>query len=112
MTETPHELCPSANMTRDFCARCGIKHLAQARVLMLERMKGYPHHVWYAMGHMAEAEDEIIERMPSEARAIRDVRLMIEKSLEHKDVEYCPDFGALMEIVANGALLEEIVKDE
>jgi len=103
---------PTPTMTREFCARCGIKHLAQARVLMLERMKGYPHHVWYAMGHMAEAEDEIIERMPEEARAVRDMRLAIEKSLEHKDVEFCPDFGALMEVLANGALLEEVQEDE
>lgn len=92
-------------MTRDFCPRCSIKHLAQARALLKERRKGYPHHVWYAIGHMAEAEDEIIDRMPDEARAIRDARLTLEK-----DTDKPVDFEELMYMVARGGLLEEVTE--
>lgn len=66
------------DMIRDFCPQCAIKHLAQAGVLFKEYRKGYPHHIWYGLGHMAEAEDEIIEFMPEEANAIREVRKAIE----------------------------------
>lgn len=89
-------------MHRDWCPRCAIKHLGQARALLLERKKGYPHHVWYAIGHMAEAEDEIIERMPDEAAAIRAERMKLEK-----DLEAHIDFERLMYAVAKGGMLEE-----
>ena len=45
---------------REFCPRCAIKHLAKAHILLNESKLGYPHHVWYAMGNMSEAEDEIV----------------------------------------------------
>lgn len=88
--------------TRNFCPRCAIKHLAQARVLLLETRKGYPLHVWYAIGHMAEAEDEIISRMPDEALEIRNQRMLLEKDL-HAPI----DFDTLMISVAKGGMLEE-----
>ena len=69
---------------REFCARCAIKHLAQARALILEVSKGYPHHVWYAIGHMAEAEDEIVELMPDEAGKIRERRLRLEHLFQER----------------------------
>ena len=94
-------------MTRDFCPRCAIKHLAQARAILKERDKGYPHHVWYAIGHMAEAEDEIVERMPGEADAIRASRLALERDLKHGLV----DFEGLMYTVAKGGMLEEVTGD-
>ena len=96
------------NAVREFCPRCGIKHLAQARALMLEVNKGYPHHVWYAMGHMAEAEDEIINMMPEEANEIRSARVRLEKSLTLETGLDIPDFKLLMYQVARGALLEEV----
>lgn len=40
------------------CNLCVIKHLVQARVLLLESIKGYPLHLIYALGHLAEACDE------------------------------------------------------
>lgn len=91
---------------RDFCPRCAIKHLSQARALLKERDKGYPHHVWYAIGHLAEAEDEIVERMPEEAGEIRAARVALERN--PKDLL---DFEALMYMVAHGGMLEE-VEDE
>lgn len=97
----------SDNIERAFCPRCAIKHIAQARALMLETRKGYPEHVWYAMGHLAEAEDEIIVRMPEEGRSIRAIRMLIETSLKTGEA-YVPDFGELMRVVAKGAMLEEV----
>jgi len=93
-------------MTRDFCARCAIKHLAQARVLMQETKKGYPLHVYYAMGHMAEAEDELLERMPVEAGVVRDHRLKLEEALRD-GTTYSPDWGRMMMLIAKEAMLEE-----
>ena len=94
-------------MKREFCARCAIKHLGQARALSKELTQGYPHHVWFALGHMAEASDEITELMPSEAAAIREARLAWEQALRDKNVEYRPEFQRLMYLVAEGAMLEE-----
>ncbi len=89
---------------RNFCPRCAIKHLAQARVLLLERDKGYPLHSWYAIGHLAEAEDEIVVRMPDEAASIRAARLALEKDPKNANIE----FAALMLAVGKGGMLEEV----
>lgn len=87
---------------RNFCPRCAIKHLAQARALLLEVRKGYPIHVWYAIGHMAEAEDEIVTRMPDEAALIREERLKLEKNLEH-----FVEFDRLVVEIAKGAMIDD-----
>lgn len=92
--------------TRPFCARCAIKHLSQAAILMKESRMGYPLHVYYAMGHMSEASDELVELMPEEANAVRDERIKIEDSLRTGE-SYIPDFDDLMLTVASGAMLEE-----
>ena len=93
-------------INREFCPRCAIKHLGQAAILLKEARKGYPHHVWYALAHMAEAEDEIIEFMPDEANAIRDVRKTIEDSL-NTDEWAKPSMSELMQRVAVSAMLPE-----
>ncbi len=71
----------SDNVGRAFCPRCAIKHLGQAVVLLKEAKKGYPHHVWFALAHLAEAEDELVELMPDEADDIRAHRKAVEASL-------------------------------
>ena len=98
---------------RDFCPRCAIKHLAQARALLLETKKGYPHHVWYALGHIAEAEDELVTHMPEEVAEIRRARLEVEQHLLIEgNQEFMPDINGLLYIVAKGALLEEVQEDQ
>ena len=97
---------PDNNGRRPQCARCSIKHLAQARALVMETCKGYPEHVWYAIGHMAEAEDECVELMPMEAGLIRKERLRIEQGLKD-GAPAKVDWKALMTCVATGAMLEE-----
>ena len=61
---------------REPCIYCVRKHLAQAVVLLCESRKGYPENLLFAIGHMAEAEDEA----PTEelANEIRDARIDIE----------------------------------
>ncbi len=95
---------------RPTCGRCAIKHMAQARVLMLETMKGYPLHVYYAMGHMSEAEDELVELMPDEAAAMRAERLKVEDGLR-TGTTYAPEWDRLMVLIAEGAMLEETMRE-
>jgi hypothetical protein len=99
-------------MEREQCARCAMKHLAQARVLLLETRQGYPQHVWYAIGHMAEAADEIAEIMPAQAAEIRRNRLKIEDSLRRSDRDPAIDWKTLMTNVATEAMLEETLTKE
>ena len=96
---------------RPFCARCAIKHLGQAAILIKESCMGYPLHVYYALAHMSEASDELVAMMPEEANTIRDERLKLEDSLR-TGVPYQPDFDRLMLLVAEGAMLEEITRGE
>jgi len=77
---------------RSTCIKCALKHISQARVLLLEKDKGYPEHYWFAMGHLAEAEDELIKDKPVEAHQIRDERLKLEK-----DRSYQIDFVGLIQ---------------
>ena len=98
-------------MTRVFCARCGIKHLGQAAILLKESCMGYPLHVYYALAHMAEAADELVSVMPEEANSIRDERLKVENSLR-MGIPYIPDFDRLLLLVAEGAMLEETQRGE
>jgi hypothetical protein len=48
-------------MMRMACLECVVKHVGQALVLMSEAEKGYPHYYIYAIGHLAEAEDECMD---------------------------------------------------
>lgn len=96
LTETskPKKQCSGQyDDSRDPCVLCCCKHLAQAHVLIKETHKEYPHHKWIAMGHMAEAEDEVMNAHPHMALAIRSARL----SYQNEDVE--PDCIELLDLV-------------
>lgn len=93
-------------MDRNTCPRCAIKHLGQAMVLVLETYKGYPHHVWFALAHMAEAEDELLPGMPVEANMIREQRVLLEK-----DFTYAVPWKKLMYAIAKSAVLPEILDE-
>lgn len=66
---------------RPVCLNCARKHLAQADILMMEAAMGYPLHAWYAMGHMAEASDELVAEYPDVANEIREVRKLYEEAV-------------------------------
>ena len=93
-------------MKRKTCARCAVKHLGQAAILMKETKMGYPLHIYHALAHMAEASDELVDLMPEEANAVRDERIKIEDGLRSSS-PYTPDFDRLLMLVAEGGMLEE-----
>ena len=62
---------------RKSCVDCAIKHLSQAEILLEEAALGYPQHKYLAMGHLAEAESELLDECPEFARNIRTARLSI-----------------------------------
>lgn len=66
---------------RPVCLNCARKHLAQADILMMEAAMGYPLHAWYAMGHMAEAADELVADYPEMANVIREHRKLYEEAV-------------------------------
>jgi len=74
---------------REGCLDCARKHLAQAEVLILEYATGdYPRHKWYAVGHMAEASDELMADHPELAKTVRESRLrFMDDPTENIDID-------------------------
>jgi len=81
---------------RQSCRECACKHIAQARVLLLEKAKGYPEHYWFVMGHLAEAEDELVMDFPEETVLVRAERLKLQK-----DRNYEMPFAALINAICH-----------
>lgn len=65
------------------CLNCARKHLAQASILMMEAKQGYPVHFWFAMGHLAEAADELVQDYPKLANEIREHRKIYEENADY-----------------------------
>lgn len=84
-------LSKGGRLMRKSCLSCALKHIAQASVLLSESFKGYPNHFWFSLGHLAEAEDELIRDYKDISNLIRDVRLTLEK-----DKNYPVDFNILI----------------
>lgn len=59
------------------CLLCGLKHISQALIRWMESRQGYPLHTWVAAGHMAEAADELLDKYPRVAGAIREERILL-----------------------------------
>ena len=57
----------------------------QALVLLGEANQGYPEHFFIAIGHLAEAGDEMVKDYPEVAGRIREERLKL-----WSDRNYCP----------------------
>lgn len=62
---------------RTTCIDCAIKHISQAQVLLDEVLLGYPKNKYLAMGHLAEAESELVTIYPETATDIRQARLLV-----------------------------------
>lgn len=99
---------------RETCLFCVSKHIAQAIVLTCEAKKGYPFHLWLAVGHLAEAEDESMADFPHLSNDIRVVRMAL------MGQEGTFDNSALMKLLEsarrtaeaiNGIAEEERIKD-
>lgn len=76
---------------RPTCTDCAIKHIAQASILLQEARHGYPDHIFYSRGHLAEAEAELAQLYPVHSDMVR-----MERKLLEQNPEYTPDFTALM----------------
>lgn len=76
---------------RPSCSLCALKHIAQARALALECRKGYAQFFIFALGHLAEAEDELVVEHAELGNAVRDVRKQWESS-----PTTCPPFDSLV----------------
>ena len=64
---------------RPSCLNCARKHCAQALILLTEHKLGYGGlWLWLAIGHMAEAEAELLREYPDEAQLIRTKRKVLE----------------------------------
>jgi len=63
---------------RPTCTFCARKHIAQASALLGEARQGYPEHVWLAIGHLAEASEELLAVHPELANEIRNHRKRLE----------------------------------
>lgn len=62
---------------RESCLDCTRKHIAEAIILLTESKLGHPEHKWLAIGHLAEAEAESVQKFPEFANKIRVHRLAI-----------------------------------
>lgn len=69
---------------RPSCLDCARKHLAQALILIHETEMGYPIHKWIAIGHLAEASDELLYDYPQMAHIIRAERLNYMENSNYK----------------------------
>lgn len=78
---------------RPSCLNCARKHLAQALILLTEYTLGYSGlWLWLAIGHMAEAEAELLRKHEDIAVEIRTRR----KRLEAED-NFDPQLDQLIE---------------
>ena len=80
---------------RPTCTDCALKHIAQASILLSESYQGYPTHFFLALGHLAEAGDELVQLYPKQAAMVRAERKKLETN-----PEYIPDFNRLLETIS------------
>ena len=68
---------------RTQCLRCTHKHVCQACVLLMEYLGPgcYATHLDFAIGHLAEAENECSVSFPELADTIRDIRHQLSDSI-------------------------------
>jgi len=85
---------------RETCTDCALKHLSQASILLHESRHGYPLHIHYSRGHMAEAEAELAKLYPKHSDMVRAER----KKLEDRD-DYTPDFNKMIEKIDKECLI-------
>ncbi len=62
-------------MSRVSCLNCSRKHVAAAEVLMAESLLGYPLHAWLSVGHLEQAEEELLSDYPEAAEHVRQERV-------------------------------------
>jgi len=71
-------------MSRPSCLMCSRKHVAEAEVLMREAQMGYCLHALLSVGHLSQAEAELLEDFPEMAHIIRAERINYLEGLEYQ----------------------------
>lgn len=93
---------------RKGCYDCCFKHLSEARAV-LEEIPFYPDHIMLVVGHLAQAEAEIMRFSLDLAHGIRDVRL---KYMDNFNADIEADLGDLgMECLALKAIAADKEKN-
>ncbi len=77
------------------CVLCSLKHISTARVLLEEARNGYPAHYWHALGHLCEAESELLEDFAPLAAKVREERKRLERT-----PQFPLDFDSLVVLVS------------
>lgn len=62
-------------MARASCLKCAMKHISTAEALMNEAMLGYELHCFLAVGHLVQAEEELLSEFHFEAEIVRAERV-------------------------------------
>lgn len=82
--------------SRESCLFCARKHIAKAKAKIVEAPLGYPRHAWFAVGEMAEAEDELLQDYPEAAATVRGYRTRLMQSIDLAS-EVDPDRGLTLD---------------
>ena len=88
---------------RDPCLDCYRKHLGQAAALANEALQGYPWYQWLAVGHLAEAADEVVLAYPELADRTRRARLEY-----MEDLTFQIPFQELVEAATSLEVMEDV----
>jgi hypothetical protein len=101
---------------RPTCLDCARKHVGSARALLVEARLGYARHAWYAVGELAQAEAELVDKYDFLAEYVRGVRLDLMASLDPASsltaggpsidpslIKY-PDWDSLMDALVDTAV--------
>jgi hypothetical protein len=85
-------------VSTQLCYDCAFKHLSCAYVAWAEVVNGYPtpDHIAKVVGHMAHAEEHLLERHPDIAKAIREARKLFWDS-QIFEMQSRPAFEMLLE---------------
>ncbi len=75
-----------------------MKHVVQAAILTMEARQGYPLHRWWALGHLAEASDELVADYEEKANEIREYRKQYEDA-EDVQLPYSEIIAELSQLI-------------
>jgi len=70
-----------------YCLDCVIKHLADAKILQEESLRGYPEHILDVIGNLSQAEREIVVASSEIAEEIRQYRLLIIENMDNPTID-------------------------
>lgn len=69
---------------RESCLICARKHIAEAEILMREALMGYCHYAYLAVGHLSQAEAELLKEFSEMAHIVRAERINYLEGLRYQ----------------------------